>query len=116
MHRYADRAFSAAKEPGEWRTRARAKLNLAMVALKKDKKPEAKKLLGEAAKEGLKIKPSDETKDLLALLTPAEVAALDAKPKAKVKEASPFAVTDGEVDPMATRPAAPKGFDDVKVK
>jgi tetratricopeptide (TPR) repeat protein len=110
------RAHAAAKEPGEWRTRARAKLNLAMVALKKDKKPEAKKLLAEAAKEGLKIKPTDETKDLLALLTPAEVAALDVKPKSKVKEASPFAVTGGEVDPAAARPVAPKGFDDVKVK
>ena len=111
------RAVGAAKEPGEWRTRGRAKLNLAMVALKKDKKPEAKKLLGEAAKEGLVIKPTDETKDLLALLTPAELAALDTrKPKTKLKEASPFAVTGGEVDPNAARPAAPKGFDDVKVK
>ncbi len=110
------RAYGAAKEPGEWRTRARAKLNLAMVALKKDKKPEAKKLLTEAAKEGLAIKPTDDTKELLALLTPAELAALDVKPKAKVKEASPFAVTGGEVDPKAARPAAPKGFDDVKVK
>ncbi len=110
------RAVSSAKEPGEWRTRGRAKLNLAMLALKKDKKPEAKKLIAEAAKEGLAIKPSDETKDLLALLTPAEVKALEAKPKSKVKEASPFAVSGGEVDPAAARPAAPKGFDDVKVK
>lgn len=111
------RAHSVAKDPGEWRTRGRAKLNLAMVALKKDKKPEAKKLLAEAAKEGLAIKPSDETKDLLALLTPAELAALDTtKPKTKVKEASPFVTTGGEVDPNAARPAAPKGFDDVKVK
>ena len=59
---------------------------------------------------------ADETKELLALLTPAELAALDAKPKTKVKEASPFSVTGGEVDPNATRPAAPKGFDGVKVK
>ncbi len=110
------RAVSAAKDPGEWRTRARAKLNLAMVALKKNKKPEAKKLMTEAAKEGLVIKSTDETKDLLALLTPAELAALEVHPKAKVKEASPFAVKGGEVDPGAARPAAPKGFDDVKMK
>jgi hypothetical protein len=87
------------------------------VALKRDKKPEAKKLLGEAVKEGLKLKPTAENTDLLALVTPAELAALEGKAKpSKVKEASPFAVTGGDVDVAAARPAAPKGFDDVKMK
>jgi tetratricopeptide (TPR) repeat protein len=112
------RAFTlASKEPADWRTRGRAKLNLAGLALKRDRKPEAKKLLGEAAKEGLKLKASPETQELLALLTPAEITALEAKAKpSKVKEASPLPLTGGDVDVGASRPAAPKGFDDVKVK
>ncbi len=110
------RAVTLAKDPAEWRTRARAKVNLAMIAEKKGKKADAKKLIAEAAKEGFAVKQTEDTKPVLALLSPTELAALDVKPKAKVKEASPFAVIGGEVDPAAARPAAPKGFDDVKVK
>jgi tetratricopeptide (TPR) repeat protein len=111
------RAFTlASKDPADWRTRGRAKLNLAGLALKRDKKADAKKLLGEAAKEGLKLKATDDTKDLITLLTPAELTALEGKAKPAKKEASPLPVKGGEVDAAATRPAAPKGFDDVKVK
>jgi tetratricopeptide (TPR) repeat protein len=111
-----NRAFSAAKDPADWRTRARAKLNLAQLALKRDKKPQAKKLLGEAAKEGLILASTPETQEVLSLLTAEELSALVGKAKTKVKEASPFALRGGEVDLAADHPAAPKGFEEVKVK
>ncbi|MFT3839951.1 MAG: tetratricopeptide repeat protein [Myxococcaceae bacterium] len=106
-----ERAYTLAKAPGEWRTRGRAKLNLAAIALKKGKKDEAQKLAREAVSEGLKPVATPETKDVLALLTPAELAGKDAK----VKEASPFSLKGGEVDP-STHPKEPKGFEEQKVK
>jgi tetratricopeptide (TPR) repeat protein len=106
-----ERAYALAKAPGDWRTRGRAKLNLAAIALKKGKKDDALKLAREAVSEGMKPTPTPETKDVLALLTPAELAGKDSK----VKEASPFALKGGEVD-TATHPKEPKGFDEQKVK
>ncbi len=106
-----ERAFGLAKAPADWRTRGRCKLNLAVVALKKGKKDEAKKLALESLDEGLKPTPTPETKDVFALLSPEELKGKESK----VKEASPFALKGGELDP-ATHPAAPKGFDDAKVK
>ncbi|MBX7098677.1 MAG: tetratricopeptide repeat protein [Myxococcaceae bacterium] len=110
------RAYASAKAPGEWRTRGRAKLNLALLAFKQDKKDDAKKLLGEAAKEGLSLKPTPEMKDVVALLTPEEAQQLEAKGKAASGEVSPFPLAKGEVQPAATREKAPKGFEPVDVK
>jgi tetratricopeptide (TPR) repeat protein len=102
------RAVAAATEPSEWRTRGRAKLNLAVLAIAKGKKDEAKKLATDAAKEGVKLTATPETKDVVALFTPAELSKLGSGPK--TKETSPLPLSGGEVDPAAKRAPAPKGL------
>jgi hypothetical protein len=64
-----ERAYATAREPGDWRTRARAKYDLARLALQAGQKEQARALAAEAAKEGLvlaKAAPGDEA--LFALL------------------------------------------------
>ena len=109
-------AFAAAQGGTDWRTRIRAKLNLAEIAFRQGKKDLAKQLLSESARDGLALRPTPETKDLFALLSPAELKALQAKGVGQKKESSPFAVDGGEVAPAAARPQAPAGFEAVKGK
>ncbi len=109
-------AFAAAQAGTDWRTRSRAKLNLAELAFRQGKKDMAKQLLSDSVREGLVARPTPETKELLALLSPAELKALAAKGVGLRKESSPFVVEAGEVAPAAARPQAPAGFDAVKVK
>lgn len=103
-----NQAFGMAKEASEWRTRARAKLNLAELALERDSKDKAKAAVTDALKEGLR--PTAVKPELLALLSEAEVKAAEAKGTGKVKPKEGTAVPD-------TKPAAapPKGFEKVKV-
>lgn len=113
----AKQALAAAKAPPEWRTRARAKLNLALSASMQDKKDDAKTLAADALKEGLR--PSALPAELSGLLTPAEVAAAEAKGLGKIKthkDASALPTVAGEVAPAAARAKAPKGFSAVEVK
>lgn len=100
-------ATSLAKDAAEWRTRARAKLNLAEVHLKRDAKAKAKAAVTDALKEGLR--PANVKPELLALLSDAEVKAAEAKGLGKVRPKENSAVVE---KPAA---AAPKGFDKVKV-
>lgn len=110
------RAITLAKEPSEWRTRGRAKLNLAQLYLKKANKEQAKQYLLEAMKEGLRPKPTaPDTKDVMALLSPEELNSFETVSTA-VKESSPFGLKGGEVNPAAKRDGEPSGFDAVKVK
>lgn len=102
------RAVAAAAEPSEWRTRARAKLNLAVLAAGKGKKDDARRFATEAAKEGLKLSATPETRDVVALFTEKELEKLGGGPKAK--QASPLPLSGGEVDPSAKRAPAPKGL------
>ncbi|MBL8951694.1 MAG: hypothetical protein JNK82_13010 [Myxococcaceae bacterium] len=101
-------AHGIAKDPSEWRTRARAKVNLAELAMKRDAKDKAKVAVTEALKEGLR--PSSVKPELVALLTEAEVKAAEAKGLGKVKPKEGSAVPE---KPVAATP--PKGFEKVKV-
>ncbi len=100
-------AYGLAKDASEWRTRARAKVNLAELALKRDAKDKAKAAVTDALKEGLR--PSAVKPELVALLTDAEVKAAEAKGLGKVKP------KEGTAVPEKPAAAAPKGFDKVKV-
>ncbi len=104
-----NRAYLAAlKDPADWRTRGRARLNQAHVALARGKKDDAKKLTKDAFTAGPVVKAGGETDKLLALFTAEELKAVTAKTGVvKVKES--VAVSD------APAKAAPKGFDEVKV-
>lgn len=103
------RAIASATAPADWRTRARAKLNLASVQLKQKKNDEAKQSVRDAVKEGLRVQDGPATKDLLALFPAGELAKLEV---AGQKEASSLPVAQGEVDPGAKRAPLPKGFDE----
>ena len=102
-----NQAFGLAKDASEWRTRARAKLNLAEVALKRDAKDKAKAAVTDALKEGLR--PTAVKPELVALLSDAEVKAAEAKGLGKVKP------KEGAAVPERPAAAAPKGFEKVKV-
>jgi Flp pilus assembly protein TadD len=100
-------AFGLAKDGAEWRTRARAKLNLAELALKREAKDKAKSAVSDALKEGLRassVKP-----ELIALLSESEIKAAEAKGLGKVRPKEGTAVS---AQPAAS---APKGFEKVKV-
>ncbi len=104
-----NQSFVMAKDPAEWRTRARAKLNLAEVFTKRQAKDKAKAAVTEALKEGLRastVKP-----ELLALLSADEQKAAEAKGLGKVKP------KENSVLPEAGAAAAtpPKDFDKVRV-
>jgi len=103
-----NQAHGLAKDASEWRTRARAKVNLAEVALKRDAKDKAKAAVTDALKEGLR--PSAVKPELVALLSADEVKAAEAKGLGKVKPKEGTAVPE---KPAAT---PPKGFDKVKVQ
>jgi tetratricopeptide (TPR) repeat protein len=103
------RAIASATDPADWRTRARAKLNLASVLLKQKKTDEAKQSVRDAVKDGLHLKDSPATKELLALFPAGELAKLEV---AKPNEASSLPIAQGEVDPSGKRAPLPKGFDD----
>ena len=51
-----EKAYAAAKAPGDWRTRARAKFDLGRIALRQGKKDDAKKRVAEAFAEGMTAK------------------------------------------------------------
>ena len=110
------KADDIAKAPGEWRTRARANVTLALIALQRGKKDAAKSLTTDALKEG--VRPTSLPPELTALLTDKELKAAEAKGLGKVKgkkESSPLPIAAGEVTPDGPRARAPKGFDQVKV-
>jgi tetratricopeptide (TPR) repeat protein len=98
-------AYGMAKEPSEWRTRGRAKLNLAELQLKRDAKDKAKAAVTEALREGLR--PSAVKPELLSLLSEAEVKAAEAKGVGKVKPKEGVAVPEKPVEKK------PKNFDKV---
>lgn len=107
-----ERAIAKAKSPHDWRTRGRAKLDLARAALVLQKKADAKKWLQEAGKDGVGLPPPGPEHDaLLALLTPAEAATL-VRTKPSPAEASPFPVVAGDVKVFQPRQPAPKGFEE----
>jgi tetratricopeptide (TPR) repeat protein len=102
-----NQAFDLAKDTAEWRTRARAKANLAELLLKREAKDKAKAAVADALKEGLR--PSAVKPELLALLSEAEVKAAEAKGLGKVKP------KEGTAVPEKAAAAAPTGFEKVKV-
>lgn len=104
----ANQAYGLAKDPSEWRTRGRAKLNLAELWLKRDAKDKAKASVTDALKEGLR--PTSVKPELAALLTEAEVKAAEAKGVGKVK------VKEAAAVPEKTATTPPKGFEKVKVQ
>jgi tetratricopeptide (TPR) repeat protein len=103
-----ERAFRAARTPAEWRTRARSKYDLALVALQKGLKDKAHALLVDAVTLGLQPKPAtDQERALIALAKPGELVPAH---RGTVHEASPFLIEGGDIVPDAKRPPPPKGF------
>lgn len=111
------RAFDAAKEPSQWRTRGRAKLDLAALAWKKGDKARARALMLDSLREGLQTRPVDEAQRA-ALATVPDNERAEAIAKAlRPREASPFAQdAAGEINPSAKPPVAPKDFEPVKAR
>ena len=103
-------AFTKAKSPHDWRTRGRAKLDLARAMLKLDEKAKAKTFLLEAGQQGVGIPAGDDHDALLALLSPAEAAGLVRR--TPTPEASPFPLVAGEVKSDQPRQVAPTGFEE----
>lgn len=102
-------ALGAAKDKRAWRTRARARLDLAQLAFAGGDRPQAKKQLLASLKEGLAPSAAERAapEGLWSLVSQQELEANLAKGVALPKEASPLAA--------AVRPAAPKGFERVAV-
>jgi tetratricopeptide (TPR) repeat protein len=100
-------AVGMAKDGAEWRTRARAHMNLAELYLKREAKDKAKISVAEALNEGLR--PAGVKPELLKLLTDAEVKAAEAKGLGvvKPKEGSPLPEAGSTAKP-------PKGFEKVQ--
>ncbi|MBK7861905.1 MAG: hypothetical protein IPJ65_25470 [Archangiaceae bacterium] len=99
-------AYAMAKDPSEWRTRARAKMNLAELFMKREQKDKAKAAVTDALREGLR--PSAVKPELRALLSDAEVKAAEAKGVGKVKP------REGSAVPEKPAGAPPKGFEKVQ--
>lgn len=106
------RALAAATSPREWRTRARANEDLALLAARRGQKEPALLLLAAAQKEG--YRPRQFAPELQPLarelerraLQPSRDAGRTAALTLAFKDASPFKVgPDGEVDLKAPRPA-----------
>jgi tetratricopeptide (TPR) repeat protein len=98
-----------AKDPADWRTRARAHVNMAELFMKREAKDKAKIAVAEALNEGMR--PTAVKPELLKLLTDAEVKAAEAKGLGKVKPKEGAAVSETPEAPKT----APKGFEKVQV-
>jgi hypothetical protein len=98
-----------AKDGAEWRTRARAHVNMAELFMKREAKDKAKVAVAEALNEGLR--PTAVKPELLKLLSDAEVKAAEAKGLGKVKPKEDAAVAESGAAPKT----APKGFEKVQV-
>jgi predicted Zn-dependent protease len=117
------RALVQASRPSEWRTRGRADLDLAKVALRRGQRDRAVGFILEALREGYKpLNLQRDDPDLTGLAQEAEKKGASAapanpsQPRADLafhpKEASPFAVaSSGEISPDAPRPPPPEGFE-----
>jgi tetratricopeptide (TPR) repeat protein len=102
-------ALRMAKDGADWRTRARAHVNMAELFMKRDAKDKAKVAVAEALNEGLR--PTAVKPELLKLLSDAEVKAAEAKGLGKVKPKEDAAVAESGAAPKT----APKGFEKVQV-
>ncbi len=108
------KALASASTPGEWRTRARAEYDLALLDAKRKKPEKAETHLRAAFDLGLKLRDLDaELVPVAEKLEKADLAT-QAKPKPKAvtpREASLFPVDSyGEVDPTRSKPKPPEGF------
>lgn len=101
--------------PTAWRTRGRARYDLALIEAKQGRNDEAKKLYASALATG--FKPGKVDPLLAKVAKDVEAAAKKdaAKADPKLRESSLFpAQADGTVDPAAAKPAAPAGFQKLK--
>ncbi len=98
-------ALDRSRSSGEWRTRARARYDLALIALARKDAPKAKKLAEAAVKAG--YRPSKPPPELASLLPP------DDGPTGPAgNEASPVKLNaSGAIEPDGTKGPAPKGLD-----
>lgn len=114
--RFLASAMVNAKDKREWRTRARARVNLAQLALVAGDNAGARKLVLESLQDGLQPplgEPVD-PKSVWALVTEQEVSGSLAKGVAKRKEATPLPGLGSATG--AARQAPPQGFDGIAVK
>lgn len=110
------KALAAAASPGEWRTKARAEYDLALVEAKRKKPEKAEPHLRVAFELGLKLRELDA--ELMPVAEKIEKADLAAGKKPVKKdlslaptESSLFPVDRyGEVDPSRSKPKPPDGF------
>jgi tetratricopeptide (TPR) repeat protein len=111
------RALDRAQKASEWRTRARAKYDLAKVEVRRNRPEKAKALILDALAAGYKpYSLAREDKDLMVIAKAAELEQ-QSKPPAHVsllpqpKEASPFEIDGaGDIDTTRQRPPPPEGF------
>ncbi len=105
-----ERARKTATSRKEWRTRARAAVDLAAIALRRGKADAARVLLEAAAAEGLDVAAVAAYDPTLAKL--AKSLPVGQRPS----EASPFALdAHGDADPNAARRSPPPGFGALKM-
>ena len=119
------KAEAAATKPSQWRTRGRAKFDIAKVLVRRGDAKKASQVVLEALKEGFKpYSLAREDEDLVAIAKQVQ-ADLDRDRFSKVdletrqavppREASPFPLTSaGEIDLRQKRPTPPSGFDVLK--
>ncbi len=120
-------AIEKASRPSEWRTRGRAKLDLAKLMVRRGQKDQAKAVMLEALREGyrpLALSRPDPDLEELARLAAAEADKKEQKKEVKVdlqprlampRETSPFAITaGGDIDTRAKRAAPPAGLELVR--
>jgi tetratricopeptide (TPR) repeat protein len=112
-----ERALAQAQQPSEWRTRARAKYDLAKLYLRRGHPDQAREAILDALVAGYKpYALAREDKDLMVIARAAELSQRKrvASPMSltpKPREASPFELNGaGEVDPERPKPAPPEGF------
>jgi Flp pilus assembly protein TadD len=113
------RAEAQAQKPSEWRTRARAKYDLAKIELRRGHPDKARGLILDALSAGYKpYSLAREDKDLMVVAKAAELEQQKKPPPPapisllpKPHEASPFGLdAAGEIDPTQKRPPPPEGF------
>ncbi|HEY3451894.1 MAG TPA: tetratricopeptide repeat protein [Myxococcales bacterium] len=119
-------AIEKASRPSEWRTRGRAKLDLAKLMVRRGQKEQARAVMLEAIREGyrpLALARPDPDLEELAKAAAAEAdkpekkdVKVDLEPRfAMPKETSPFAITaGGDIDPKGKRAAPPPGLELVR--
>jgi tetratricopeptide (TPR) repeat protein len=114
------RAIAAASNPAEWRTRGKAKFDLARIYARRGENDQAQTYLVDATREGYKpalATLSKEDKAFVELAKKTEAKGdKDAPTVAKPREASPFAVdASGNIDPTRKRPPAPANFEALRI-